>query len=108
MTTQKMRALVCEQPCDWDELSIQEIAVPARLQFDRGNVAIIDKTGVAFAASTERDQLAQIAYPEQKSVADIANIYRPWIVGGLWLATSLLLVVALQGVARRKRRKLPP
>ena len=72
-----------------------EPVVPASLRLDRGNVAIIDGAGVAFAFSNERDRLVEVVYPEQSTMAEIANAYRPWIVGALWLASSLLIVVGL-------------
>ena len=59
------------------------MVVPASLQLDRGNAAIIDKTGVAFAFSSERDRLVEIAYPDRTSMAEIANAWRPWIIGAL-------------------------
>ncbi len=80
-----------------------ELVVPSSLQLDRGNVAIIDAAGVAFAFSNERDRLVEVVYPEQSTMAEIANAYRPWIVGALWLASSLLIVVGLLRFHRPRR-----
>ena len=69
----------------------------------RIDVAIIDAAGVAFAFSNERDRLVEVVYPEQSTMAEIANAYRPWIVGALWLASSLLIVVGLLRFHRPRR-----
>ena len=85
----------------------ETIAPPERLQLDRGNVAIIDKTGVAFAFSTERDRLVEVIYPDRVSLADIAGAYRPWVVGALWLAFSLLVVASVHRFYGRGRMRRP-
>ncbi len=81
----------------------EDLVPPARLQLDRGNVAVVDKNGVAFAFSTERDRLIEVVYPEKLSLADIANAYRPWVVGALWLAFSLLVVLSVHRFYARGR-----
>ena len=49
------------------------------------------------------DRLIDVAYPDQSSMSDLANAYRPWIVGALWLASSLMLVVGLRRFYRPGR-----
>jgi hypothetical protein len=80
-----------------------DVVAPSSLQLDRGNVAIIDAAGVAFAFSNERDRLVEVIYPEQSTMTDLANAYRPWIVGALWLASSLLIVVGMLRFHRPRR-----
>ena len=80
-----------------------EIVAPSKLLLDRGNVAIIDRSGVAFSYSTERDRLVQVLYPERMSLADIANAYRPWVIGGLWLALTLLVAMSMQRFYSKSR-----
>ena len=81
----------------------EDLVPPSQLQLDRGNVAILDKNGVAFAFSTERDRLIEVVYPDRLSLADIANAYRPWVVGALWLAFSLLVVMSVHRFYARGR-----
>ncbi|NDA46317.1 MAG: hypothetical protein EBY21_03390 [Alphaproteobacteria bacterium] len=80
-----------------------EIVAPSKLLLDRGNVAIIDRSGVAFSYSTERDRLVQVLYPERMSLAEIANAYRPWVIGGLWLALTLLVAMSMQRFYSKSR-----
>ena len=75
----------------------------AELRLDRGDVAFVDQSGVALALSTSRDTLVQINYPDQVSWLTIAERFRTWIVGGLWLTATLLLLLALQHMFRRRR-----
>jgi hypothetical protein len=58
---------------------------------------------VAFSYSTERDRLVQVLYPERMSLADIANAYRPWVIGGLWLALTLLVAMSMQRFYSKSR-----
>ena len=81
----------------------EDIVPPSQLQLDRGNVAVVDKNGVAFAFSTDRDRLIEVVYPDKLSLAEIANAYRPWVVGGLWLAFSLLVVMSVHRFYARGR-----
>jgi hypothetical protein len=73
------------------------------LRLDHGDVAFLDRTGVALAMSTERDTLVKIAYPEQVSWLTIADRFRPWIIGGLWLMGTVMFLLGLQRVLRRRR-----
>ncbi|HSV22647.1 MAG TPA: cellulose biosynthesis cyclic di-GMP-binding regulatory protein BcsB [Xanthobacteraceae bacterium] len=78
------------------------LPVPAELRLERGDVAFLDKTGVALAMSTERDTLVRIAYPDQVSWFTVAERFRSWIIGGLWVLGSLLFLLGLQSVVRRR------
>jgi hypothetical protein len=78
------------------------LPVPAELRLEHGDVAFLDKTGVALAMSTERDTLVRIAYPDQVSWFTVANRFRSWIIGGLWLLGSVVFLLALQNVRRRR------
>lgn len=75
---------------------------PVALNLDRGNVAFIDQTGVALAMSTEHESVAQITYPDQISWLSIAEEFRAWIVGGLWVLATFVFLAALKRVLRRR------
>lgn len=76
---------------------------PADLRIERGDVAVLDKIGTALALSTERDTLVQIAYPDQTSWLSVAERFRPWLIGGLWVLATVVFLLALQ---RRYRRRV--
>ena len=78
------------------------LPAPAELRLERGDVAFLDKTGVAMAMSTARDTLVRIAYPDTVSWLAVAERFRSWIVGGLWLVATVVFLLALQGVRRRR------
>ncbi len=80
-------------------------SLPASTGFslDRGNVAFVDKTGIALAMSTQRDTLLRISYPEKASWLSFAERFRSWIVGGLWLILTVVVLVILQRIYRRRR-----
>jgi hypothetical protein len=80
------------------------LQTPSDLRLDHGDVAFLDRTGVALAMSTERDTLVRIAYPEQVSWLTIADRFRPWIIGGLWLMGTVMFLFGLQRVLRRRRQ----
>ena len=75
---------------------------PAELHLDRGDVAFIDKAGVALAMSTERDMLVRIVYPDQVSWLSVAERFRAWIIGGLWLLGTVAFLLVLQRIRRRR------
>jgi Bacterial cellulose synthase subunit len=77
-------------------------ATPA-VYLDRGDVAFLDKTGVALALSTERDTLLRISYPDQGSWLTLAERFRSWIVGGLWAVLTIVILFVLQRIYRRRR-----
>jgi len=80
------------------------LPAPADVRLDHGDVAFIDKTGVALAMSTQRDTLLLITYPDQTSWATISSRLRPWIVGTLWLLATIVFLFALQRMLRRRQR----
>jgi hypothetical protein len=80
------------------------LPMPAELRLERGDVAFVDKTGVALAMSTERDTLVRIVYPDQVSWFTVADRFRSWIIGGLWLLATVVFLLALQKVLRRRSR----
>lgn len=83
-------------------ISAAKLAKPVKL--DLGNVAVIDESGIALAFSNGADRVVNISYVEIRSLADLAREYRPWVVGALWLATSLLFAFVLSRVYRSRRK----
>jgi hypothetical protein len=89
----------------WIKPLTRDGSLPASpgIYLDRGDVAFLDKTGVALAMSTERDTLLRISYPEQGSWLTIVERYRSWIVGGLWVLATIAFLFVLQRMYRRRR-----
>jgi hypothetical protein len=79
------------------------LPVTPAVYLDRGDVAFLDKTGVALAISTERDTLLRISYPDQGSWLTIAERFRSWIIGGLWGFATIVFLFVLQRIYRRRR-----
>jgi hypothetical protein len=52
--------------------------------------------------SSERDTLIRIAYPDQVSWLTIAGRFRPWIVGTIWTLATVIFLLALQRMLRRR------
>jgi hypothetical protein len=75
---------------------------PSELHLDRGDVAFIDNNGVALAMSTERDTVVKVSYPDQVSWPTVAERFRSWIIGALWLFATAALLFVLQRVFRRQ------
>ncbi len=46
--------------------------------------------------STERDTLVRITYPDQVSWLTVAERFRSWIIGGLWVLVTIVLLFVLQ------------
>jgi hypothetical protein len=80
----------------------QRAPAPPELRLDHGDVAFIDDKGVALAMSTVRDTLVKISYPDQVSWLTVADRFRSWIIGGLWLLGTAVLLLALQRLFRRR------
>ena len=78
------------------------LPTPDELRLDRGNVAFVDKAGVALAMATERDALVRITYPDQVSWFTVANRFRSWIVGAVWLLVTFGFLYILQRFFRRR------
>lgn len=72
------------------------------VNLDRGDVALLDKTGVALALSTARDTLLQVSYADDRSWLTNLDRFRPWIIGGVWVLISLTVLLVMQRVYRRR------
>lgn len=83
------------------------LPVSPAVYLDRGDVAFLDKTGVALALSTERDTLLRVSYPDQGSWLTFVERFRTWIVGGLWGLVTIVILFALQRIYRRRRPAAP-
>jgi cellulose synthase operon protein B len=75
---------------------------PPDLRLDHGDVAFVDSTGVALAMSTERDTVIRISYPDQVSWLTVADRFRSWIIAGLWLLATAVVLLGLQRMFRRR------
>lgn len=80
------------------------LPIAPNVYLDHGDVAFLDKSGVALAMSTERDSLLRISYPDQSTWLGTAERYRSWIVGGFWGLVTILFLFVLQKVYRQRRR----
>ncbi|MBV9954327.1 MAG: hypothetical protein JOZ70_03660 [Pseudolabrys sp.] len=78
------------------------LPTPAVMRLDRGDVAFVDHGGLALAMSTARDTLVRISYPDQIGWTAIAERFRVWIVGSLWLFATVAFLFALQRMRRRR------
>lgn len=78
------------------------LPVQANVNLDRGNVAFLDRTGVALAMSTERDTLLRMSYSEYGSWLTVFERFRSWIFGGLWVFATIMLLLILQRIYRRR------
>jgi hypothetical protein len=76
-------------------------AAPA-INLDRGDVAFLDRNGVALALSTERDTLLQIAYVDQRTWTTYLDRFWPWIVGTAWALATVSLLLLAQRMYRRR------
>lgn len=79
------------------------LPAPPAINLDRGNVAFLDKAGVALALSTERDTLLRVSYADQASWFSTLDRFRLWIVAGAWVLITLVLLYVLQRIYRRRR-----
>jgi hypothetical protein len=82
------------------------LPIPAGVNLNQGDIAFLDKEGVALAMSTEHDALLRISYPDQGSWVALAERYRSWIVGALWALATVVFLLLLQGVYRRRARAM--
>jgi hypothetical protein len=53
--------------------------------------------------STERDTLIKISYPDQVSWLTIAERFRAWIIGCVWLMVTIVFLLGLQRLLRHRR-----
>ena len=75
---------------------------PPDLHLDHGDVAFVDDKVVALAMSTEHDTLVKISYPDQVSWLTVAERFRSWIIGALWLLVTAGLLLTLQRFFRKR------
>jgi cellulose synthase subunit len=73
------------------------------VSLDRGDVAFLDRTGVALALSTERDTLLRVSYADQASLLTNLDRFRSWIVGSVWAFVTFALLFILQRIYRRRQ-----
>jgi cellulose synthase operon protein B len=78
------------------------LPAPPQLHLDHGDVAFVDNKGVTLAMSTERDSVVKISYPDQVSWLTVAERFRSWIIAGLWLLGTAVLLLTLQRMFRRR------
>jgi hypothetical protein len=81
------------------------LPVSPAISLDRGDVAFLDKTGVALAMSTGRESLLQVSYLDQRSLLNNLDRFRSWIIGGVWVVLSLIVLLLLQRAYRRRRAR---
>lgn len=79
------------------------LSASSPLVLDRGNLALLDETGLLVATSTTRSTLVDVVYPDQPSLMQILDKYRPWIVGGLWIILTLVVLAVFQRIYRSRR-----
>jgi hypothetical protein len=83
-------------------------AVPGQglepIRLDRGDIAVIDREGIALAFSTEHRQAVNVVYHDIRSWMDLAGEFRPWIVGAIWLALTAIFIRALSLMYRRRSK----
>jgi hypothetical protein len=78
------------------------LPVSPAINLDRGDVAFIDKTGVALALSTARDTLLRVSYVDHGSWLTSLDRFRSWIVGGIWALITFTLLFVLQRIYRHR------
>jgi len=78
------------------------LPAPANFKLDRGDVAFIDSAGVALALSTVRERLVRVTYPDQVSWFTVADRFRPWLIGAFWLFATVMFLLGLQRMLRRR------
>jgi hypothetical protein len=81
------------------------LPAPPELNISRGDVAFIDGKGVALAMSTARDTMIQVSYPALGSWMTVAERFRSWIIGAIWLTATVIFLFILQRMQRRRRRR---
>ncbi len=72
------------------------------VNLDHGDVAFLDKTGVALALSTEHDTLLRVSYADEGSWLTWVGRYRSTIVACIWALVTVALIFVLQRIYRRR------
>ncbi|WP_339818675.1 hypothetical protein [Sulfitobacter dubius] len=80
-----------------------ELTPQMPMVLDRGDLALIGQQGVILATATDRSPLVDVVYPDRTSFAQMLAKYRPWIVGGIWVLVTLLVLIVFQRVYRARR-----
>ncbi len=75
-----------------------------QLEFDHGNLAIVDARGVALWVNTSAPRGLLIDYVETHFIADILGEYRMYILGGVWILLTLLLIRLVVGARNKMGR----
>ncbi len=74
-------------------------------RLDRGDIALLDRQGVALAwSSRDSAPLVRANYPDAPATTSIVLIWRPYVVGVLWLAGVALVGYAFARPRRDRRR----
>jgi hypothetical protein len=97
VTTQRYAGLWIKSLASDGSLPVQDT-----VNLDRGNVAFLDRNGVALALSTERDTLLRISYAEHGSWLTVFERFRSWILGSFWVFATIVLLFVLQRMYRRR------
>jgi len=66
------------------------------LLLDQGDIAVLNQTGIALATSTFRPDIVRVTYPNQQSFSKVLNKYWPWIIGGVWIIFTILILQFLR------------
>lgn len=85
-----------------------ELSQAQPLVLDRGDLALLDDSGVVVVTSTMRSDVLSIVYPERTSITQILAKYRPWLMGGLWLLLTLMMLSVFQRLYRSRRDAAAP
>lgn len=76
---------------------------PREVRLDQGDIAFIDTAGVSLSYSSVRDTLVAIDYPDAVAWTSILSRFRGVIFGAIWLAVTVLFVLAMTRIVRRRR-----
>ncbi|MBB3995530.1 hypothetical protein GGR95_003186 [Sulfitobacter undariae] len=85
-----------------------DVSIDTPFVLDRGDLALIAQQGVVVATSTSGKPLIDVVYPDRTNMMQILDRYRPWIVGGLWLALTLIVLAVFQKIYRNRRNTPSP
>ncbi len=77
---------------------------PPAISLDRGNVALVNETGVSLALTTHRDRLFRLGLTTMGHYRDLVDRYRYYLIGGGWLLATLLFFAVLRGALGRRGR----
>ena len=80
-----------------------QFPAPRTIRLDQGDVAFIDTAGVSLSYSSVRDSLVSIDYPDAVAWTSVLSRFRGVIFGAIWLAATVLFVLAMARIIRRRR-----